>query len=312
MAYVINTLLPVFLLIGLGFLLAKRQFISESFLNELNKLTFWVALPALIIKSLSTASSVPEGTWGIFIVFAIATLLVSGLAYACFRGLKLDRWQMGTFIQAAFRGNLAYAAIPIIYFALRDQGETVVANAMAQTIFVFAPTMLLYNTLAVVVLQFSHHSDWRSGLRQSTIQILRNPLIQSSIVGVLLFLLPVQLPGVIRNSLELIGQLAAPSALLCVGGSMAFVSMEGRYRSASVASILKVSILPVLSLVLAKLAGLSGQSALILLILSASPTAAVSYIMAKELKGDVALAAGGITISTVLCIPSLALILALY
>jgi len=63
----------------------------------------------------------------------------------------------------------------------------------------------------------------------------------------MLFYLPFEMPTFVLNSFELTGQMAAPAALLCAGGSIAYVSMQGRYRSAAVASVS----MPVLAVILA-------------------------------------------------------------
>lgn len=308
---VLNTLLPVFVVIALGYGLAKRGFLSEGVLHELNWLLFWVCLPALIVNKLATANEIPPGTGQIFLVFTLSTLTVIGLGLLAARLLGLDHWQVGTFVQAAFRGNLAYAGIPLIFFALQGLPSEVVSSTMAQTLFVFAPTMLVYNVAAVVLLARDHETSWWSNFSNMLVKIIQNPLILASILGTLLFALPVSLPRVALNSLELIGQMAAPAALFCVGGSMAYVSMEGRYRSASVAALLKVIAMPCLAGLLSLLFDLSDQSRMVLLILSATPTAVASYIMAKAMNGDEALASGAVIISTVASVPVLAVILAL-
>jgi predicted permease len=310
MHQVLNTLLPVFLVIALGYGLARRGFLSQAFLHELNRLVFWVCLPALIVEKLSAATEIPGGTGRILLVFSLSTLAVIVLGFIVARILGLKHRQTGTFVQAAFRGNLAYAGIPLILFALQDSPPELVASTMAQTLFVFAPTMLLYNAAAVILLARDHESSLRANLSDICVKVAKNPLILASILGVILFFLPFQMPRFLLNSLALTGQVAAPAALLCVGGSMAYVSMQGRYRSATAAALLKVVAVPCIAYLIALPFHLSGTPLLVLLILSATPTAVASYIMAKEMNGDEALASGAIILSTILSMPALAVILA--
>ncbi len=311
MDQILDTLLPVFLVIALGYFLAKRRFLSESVLTELNRLLFRICLPALIVSKLAEATGIPPGTGSILIVFSLSTLVVIVLGLSAARILKLEHRQTGTFAQAVFRGNLAYTGIPLILFALQGRSPEIVSSTMAQTLFVFAPTMLLYNGAAVILLSREKDSPLVAGLFSMVVKIAKNPLITASVIGILLFFLPFEMPRFMLNSLELTGQMAAPAALLCVGGSMAYVSMEGRYRSATVAALLKVVAVPCISALIALGFDLSETSRLVLLILSACPTAVASYIMAKEMNGDEALASGAIIISTVLSMPALAVILAL-
>jgi len=307
---VLNTLLPVFAIIGIGLLLGRRGALSRQFMNELNWLIFWVSLPALIVHSLATAPALPKDTLPITVIFFLATLLVVALCLPACRLLALPKERVGTFVQAAFRGNLAYTGLPIVMFALNDQPREVVASAVAQVMFVLAPSMLLYNGLAVFLLVGSSEGFSPAKLGGVVVKVATNPLILASVAGVILFFLPFEIPSFLLNTLDLTGQMAAPAALFCVGGAMAFVSMQGRYRSATVATVLKVLVLPALTALLLLLVDIEPTARLVLLILSACPTAVASYIMAKELNGDEALAAGSIILSTAACIPVIGLIVA--
>jgi len=311
MLHVLNTLAPIFLVIGLGYGLARRRFLSRTMIEELNRLLFWVCLPALIVHSLATVSRIPSGTGTTFLTFTSATLIVTALSALLSKLMRLEPSRGGAFVQAAFRGNLAYAGIPIILFSLQDQPKEMVAETLAMTIFVFAPTMLVYNAVSVVALVASHQLGQGGLIPGMLNKMARNPLILAALAGIALFLLPWQPPRFILNSLDLIAQLSAPASLFCVGGAMAQVSMRGRIRTAAIAALLKVVILPLTAWGLAEIAGLTGPPRLVLLVLSACPTAVASYILAKELNGDEALAAGAIVVSTAACAPALALIIAL-
>ncbi|MGE9289924.1 MAG: AEC family transporter [Puniceicoccales bacterium] len=308
MGHAFNTLFPVFAIIGLGYLLAVRGFLTQGFLSELNRFLFWVSLPCLIVFTLAEAPGFPEETVKVFLVFSLSTFLLVGISILTTKLLKLPLQRKGTFIQAAFRGNLAFAGLPILLYATRNDpaSETV----LAQAIFVFAPTMILYNVLSVFFLEASRTGQVRGNLLSISKKVATNPLILAAIAGVILYLLPGSLPTPVLDSLELVAQISAPGALLCVGGGMAAVSLEGRYRSALFATALKVAVLPLLSLLLSLIFQLNSHSLLILLVLSSCPTAVASYVMAKEMGGDEALASGAIVLSTLLCVPSLAMILA--
>ncbi|MDQ8195423.1 AEC family transporter [Coraliomargarita sp. SDUM461004] len=311
MIQVINTLLPVFVVIGLGLWLARRGWLSQTFISELNWLIFWVSLPALIIHSLVTAESLPRDALPAIGIFTLATLILIALAWLTSRWLQLPRERVGTFVQSAFRGNLAFAGLPFVVFAVEGIQPDKVGAAVAQVMFLLAPAMLLYNVLAVLMLTLSQQSVSTSMLRGTLGKVISNPLILASIIGVGLFALPFEMPRFALSTLGLIGQMAAPASLFCVGGAMAFVSMEGRYRSASYASALKVIVLPAITALLLIWVDVDPIARLVLLILSACPTAVASYIMAKALNGDEALAAGSIILSTLACIPTVGLIIAL-
>ena len=311
MIKVLNTLLPVFAVIGIGLWMARRGFLSQAFMSQLNWLVFWVSLPALIIHSLATAESLPESALPTIGIFFTSTIIVIGLAFLTCRLLKMPKERIGTFVQGAFRGNLAFAGLPIVVFAVSEETPELVGPVVAQVMFLLAPAMLLYNTAAVLFLVSSSEGFSLSKIVDLSRKVVTNPLIIGSVIGVGIYILPFDLPYFALNTLDLIGGMAAPGALFCVGGAIAFVSMKGRYRSASYAAALKVVILPAVTAGLLFFIEVDPMARLVLLVLSACPTAVASYIMAKALNGDEALAAGAVVISTAACIPVLGLIIAL-
>lgn len=309
MTPVLDTLVPVFAIVALAMWLGRRGLLTKAFMDQLNWLIFWVSLPALILHSLITTESLPPDTLPILLIFITSTLTVTALAFPVCWLLKLPRARIGTFVQASYRGNLAYTGLPILIFAMHGQTREAVADVVAQSIFILAPTMLLYNVMAVILLVGSKEGFSPAKLGSMALKVVGNPLIIASVVGAVLFALQLKIPTFVINTLDLAGQMAAPAALFCVGGTTAFVSMHGRYRSATAASLLKCAALPAVAAALAAFFPLDPNARLVLLVLSACPTAVASYVMAKELNGDEALAAGTILISTTICIPGLALII---
>ena len=312
MAQILSTLFPVFMVMGIGFALCHQGFLSRPFLNELNRFVYYVALPALILHRLTTAPALPLGVLRTILIYLAATLFVMGVASVVARILHLQRWQYGTFMQAAFRGNLAFIGIPVLVYAIRDTPAETASGIVAEAIFIFVPIMVLYNILSVLALIGSQEGGDRKNLLSALKGIVTNPLILAAAVGTLLFLLPFPMPRAITDTMEFLGRIAAPAALICVGGAMAVVSMQGRYRSAFCAAVLKTALTPLAAYLISFPFDLPAHTQLILMIFSATPTAVASFVMAKELSGDYAMASGGIVLSTLLSIISLGLIVGLF
>jgi predicted permease len=307
-----QTLFPVFAVIGLGYGLTRKGFLTNPFLEELNRLVYWVCLPSLIVANLDRASNLAEGSLSIIVVYFAATFCVMGSAFLVAHVLKLDAWQKGTFVQSSFRGNLAFIGIPILIYALRDQEAEMVSNIIAKAVFVFAPIMILYNVTSVMILLRGHQGENQAALPKTIRNIVTNPLVLAALSGLCLYLLPINLPVFVGDTLQFVGRTAAPMALICVGGGMALTSMEGRYRSATFSSILKVFATPLFAYLISLPFNLSETETLILMIFSATPTAVASYVMAKQLHGDGAMASGGIIISTLLSMISLSIVVSLF
>ena len=226
---ILETLGPLVLLIALGSLLAHIRFLGDAFMADLNKLAFWIALPALLFTSAGHASFSGGQTWLLLGVLFVATLLITLIAWGVSAAMKLPRQIHGTLMQASFRGNLAYLGIPVIAYSFADPGMSrpILATAVIATVLLMA----LYNVLAVIVLQSSRPSPQGGGMAPALKSIARNPLLISGLLGLLLPLCDIHLPHVIKATLDSLGAAAVPIALLCIGGALRTTPLKGR-RSA--------------------------------------------------------------------------------
>ena len=201
---------------------------------------------------------------------------------------------MGTFIQTAFHGNLGYIGLAVAYYFFGNEGF-VRASIIAGFI------MILQNFLAVVALQLNSEDTTVTGNKLGIVlRILGNPVILSAMAGILFSLTGLRVPLVIDRSLDILSGLALPMALLVIGASLSFELMQLQILRVLSSSLMKLIVLPGLGLILYRLFGLSLQDYLPGLILLASPTATISYVMAKEINGDTNFAVAAISTSTIL------------
>jgi len=291
---ILETLAPLALLILLGSVLAHIRFLGEPFIADLNKLAFWIALPALVFTSASGGSLAGGRVGPIFAVLFGATLLITLVAWIASYALRMPANARGTLAQSAFRGNLAYIAVPVLANTYGTNSPVLSAGVIVMVL-----TMATYNILAVVVLQASRHSGKMDG-RGVTRSILTNPLLIAGLLGLIVPLLHVKLPLFLDRTLQSLGAAAVPIALLCIGGSLVIVPMRGRRTWIVAAALLKVAVLPAIVYGLGRMAGLDSPALGIALVFAACPTAAASFVMARQMGGDEALASGSIALSTLL------------
>ncbi|MCC5805114.1 MAG: AEC family transporter [Opitutales bacterium] len=295
-----ETILPVILLLAAGAGLVRWGFFGPGFTDELNKLVYWVALPALIIVRVSAAEVEGGALPRLCGAFFLATLCAVGVAYATAHVARLPERDGGTFVQASFRGNLAFVGIPILVYAFSGYPEAEQAEFVALAVLVFGPTMLIYNLLSVAALQLTGGGSVAAGGKLLFRRLVTNPLILASIVAILLYLTAGPLPAVPARTLEALAALAVPGALLCIGGGLVTARLRGNVRGIVLASVIKAGVLPLLAYGTARIFGLEGAHVVIVLVLAASPTAAASYVLATQMGGNAGLASGAIALSTVL------------
>ena len=297
------------MLIALGAALARIRFLGSAFIADLNKLAFWIALPALLFTSASGAASPHSGTFRLFAVLVVGTALITLLAFAASFALRMPASTRGTLMQAAFRGNLAYIGIPVLAYSFSESPTESSTRALATAVIVMVFTMALYNILAVIVLQSSIHAPGGIDWRRSALAILSNPLLLAGLLGLIIPLLRITLPSFLQRALEALGAAAVPIALMCIGGSLATTTLQGRRSWIVTAALLKVAVLPFLVFLLTRLTGLEPADQRTALVLASCPTAAAAFVMARQMGGDEALASGSIALSTLLSFISLSIAL---
>jgi predicted permease len=307
MRLILELLMPVFLLIALGAALQRGGFFGAGVVTGLNRLSYWVALPALIFSGLANASdsAADTRTGYLLAVMMGTTVLVAGLGWLIAGLLGMPWSGRGTFTQAFFRGNLAFVALPILLH-LPGVPPTVV-------MLMLAPMMLLYNVLSVTALVASREGVRLGAGRALAAEWIRNPIILASVAGGLCHWQGWSLPTVLDGTLGQLGKMAVPLALVTIGAVLLTLPIgAAQSRAWAVGAVAgKVVISPLVGVAVAWGLGLAGVERTVLLVLLACPTAVISYSMAGQLGGDEGLAAQVVVGSTLASAASLGLILAL-
>ncbi|WP_372806597.1 AEC family transporter [Pontiella sp.] len=307
--FIINSIAPIFLLIALGKVLQKSGFFPEAFFKSLNRFVFWLALPCLLIGSISSAKLEFGTISRIVALFAAATLLSLALAWVVARMLKLPAPTKGAFIQGAFRGNGAFVGLPVIVYSLAE------ANPEAHTLgtVVLAPVVVIFNVLSVGVLL--HYGKNKHGAGESVatflLQMVKNPLLMACLLGIALNLLGIGLPVFLARSLEALGKSALPLVLMGIGAGLAFERLRGAASPSLIASLIKVVAAPALGFLLAGLFQLDLTGKMIAIFYLGCPAAGMSYVMADVMGNDATLAGRIIAVSTLLSAITIPIIIAI-
>jgi predicted permease len=310
---VLTSILPVCLLMVLGAALCRFRFLPDTFFAQMNRLGFWLLLPSLLFSTIAQApASAGEAGLKVGLLLCACAVAITAAGWLTARLLALPGPSARSLMQAAMRGNLAYTALPVILYTF---GEHAPASAVAA--FALAPTIPFYNFWAVLILTRpdAAHADARSPagrLLRTLAAVLRNPLIIGCALGLFCMKSGWQLPAGIFKAVEALGRAALPCALLALGADLTPARLRASFRPACAATLLKLGGMPLAGYALASAFGMDGELLLIALLFLASPCAVTSYVMADQMGADKALAGSAIALSTLLCLPVMALILILF
>ena len=303
-AAVLTSILPVCLLMLLGSALCRFKFLPDGFFAQLNRLGFWLLLPTLLFCTIVRAPVSAGGTGlKIGLVLCACSVAVTFVGWLVSRLLRLPGGSARALMQAAMRGNLAYTALPVVLYTFGEHSE-----AAAVAAFALAPSIPFYNVWAVLILSDTGGSRG-SHLLRATAGVFRNPLIIGCLLGVLVLASGAEVPDGIFKAAETLGGAALPCALLALGAGLTPERMRARFRPALAATALKLIVMPAFGYALARAAGFGGDMLLITLLYLSSPCAVTSYVMADQMGADKDLAGSAIALSTLLCLPVMALIL---
>ncbi len=291
---IITTIIPIFAVIALGALAKRRHFIPPEFLEPANRLVYYLAIPAMIFRAISQATIAAEfDGWVVGITLACVVLAFAlGVAASSF--LQVRTFRRGTFIQCSFHGNLGYIGLAVIFYYLGDDG-------LARGSIIAGMVMILQNFLAVFTLQF-YTSQRQQTLNWKLLlgRIVINPVILSALAGMLYSAFGPPLPVIIDRSLKIVSDMALPLALLLIGASLSFSLVRRQFSGVLAASTIKLVATPATALVLFTVFTIPPAIFLPGLIILASPTATLTYVMAKEMNGDPDFAVAAISICTIL------------
>ena len=293
-----NAVAPVFILLALGIWVRHKRWLSAASVSQLNWLLYWICLPALLFYKTSTAEIQLSKTLFTFAALAfgsLSTLLVSNLMS---RMLALKPTGGTAFMQAGFRGNLAFVGLPIALLYGEASGVEV-GGLEAQIYLLLAPSILMYNLLGVWLIQMGVRREHGFVDQSIFIEIVKNPLILSICLGVLFSVSGLHLPIVIERTLSSLSGAVLPFALIGVGASIEVNRLRRFGVAGPLAAIVKVVLNPLFGWLFAKLFGLSNEEIKLLVILMMAPTASSAFILAKQLGSDSDLTAKVILASVV-------------
>ena len=291
----LDAFVPVLALLALGAFLRARFLREAAAWAAMEKLVFWVLLPALMAVAIGSLdlARVPFGP----MAFAIWTALLAGtfLSYRLSRMLGADHPTTTSVLQGGIRFN------NLIGFALA--GALWGAPGLA---FGGVATGLIVPCVQVI-LAFAFAADGRR-LNALAIakQALLNPLLLGCAAGFALAALGGPPPG-LGALLRQLGQASIALGLLCVGAALTPAALAAAAGTQLATSALKLLVMPALTFALCRIVGLDPVATAMAVLFMALPTASTSYVMAKALGGNAPLMAAMTTTQHVLAILTLPL-----
>ncbi len=310
--FAFNAITPIILLILLGYILKKINFLDEGWFKKGNKFVFRVCLPVLLFMNVYNIRSLEEIDWTVVLYAEIIIFCIFFLGLLLVKLTIPEDKQKGVILQCVFRSNFAIIGIPLA----ESLGG---AEAMGIASILSAFSIPTFNILAVIALTMYNKDEkgHKANLKDTLKKIVTNPLILGVAAGMvvlvirsliptsaenanagneLVFSIKNNLPW-LYNALNNISKISSPFALIVLGGQFDFAAVKELKKQITIGTLMRVVVVPVMAIGLAIL--LSAYTDILdfgtevypaLIALFGSPVAVSSAIMAQEMDNDGVLA----------------------
>ncbi len=290
-----NAVLPIVLLIVLGYVLKRIKLLTPAFLEVGNKLTFRVLLPVMLFCNVYAIESFSDINAG-FILYGIgAVLVIFFLAIGICCLFTKDPAKRGALIQGVFRSNYAIIGIPLATSLFGDAGAAAAGVMSAFCV----PT---FNILGVIALSIFNGGERKKvNVGKILLGICKNPLIIGTVAGlaVLGIRTGFEAAGIsfrlsdiefLYKSLQNVKSVCTPFALIVLGGKFEFSAVSRLWKEIVFGTAIRTVAVPVMGLgaayLLRNALSLGGEHFAVYVGVFATPVAVASAIMAKEMGAD--------------------------
>jgi len=288
----VNVVAPLFILMAAGYFARRIRFVAGDFLGQMNRFVFQFLLPLMLFQDIretyegdfSNTKMITYATVGIFAIILFATVFTH-IFYK-------RKGTQGSMIQGIYRSNFLIYGFPL---AKAMYGDAAVGN-IAMLMAIVIP---VYNAMAVIILSLhSEHNNEKISFFKLLKDIITNPLIIGSCLGLLFGAADVNFPNFIEQPVAQLAGIATPLALFVMGGEFRFDRLRHNIGKAVTATVLRLVVIPTVILWICINAGFRGSELAVFVSLFATPTAVVSYIMADNMGNDGELSAQIVVLST--------------
>lgn len=303
--FAINAIMPIILLILLGYFLKRKNFLDEQWFKKGNKMIFRVCLPAMLFINVYNIESFSQINWMAvgYAELVIVLLFLLGIPLA--KWLIPDDKQKGVVVQCIFRSNFGIIGLPLA--AALGSAESLGIAAVLSAFSI--PTFNVFATIAMTM--FLKDKSGKVDVKGMVRKIVTNPLnigvatglvvlairsfVPVNAVGQLVFSLKDSLP-LVYKTVNNVSQICSPLALIILGGLFEFSAIKGMKKPIIIGTAARIFFSPLLGIgaviLLSRYTAFQMEQAAYpaLLALFGSPMAVSSAVMAQEMDNDGVLA----------------------
>lgn len=292
----LNTVVPLFLLMMLGYFLKRIKLMPENILTQLNKLVFNVFLAASLFYNIYTTKLEDAWSTNAVVYIVVSVVLIFLLLLLIVPRFEKDKRKASVMIQSVYRSNIIVLGIPIVN-ELCGEGN---GGLMSIIIALVIP---MYNIISIFI--FAFMGEDKPKISATLLKIAKNPLIIGSLLGILFITTGLKLPYILEKSVSSVASVSTPLALIVLGGFFDFKKLSGNVKQLVFSISARLVFVPLIFLGTAILLGFRDSDLITMLATFCSPSAVTSFTMAKQMGADADLAAQTVVLGTLFSIATM-------
>lgn len=301
MLNILNQILPLFIIIGVGWLIFKLKIASESWLKPIGDFALFIGFPALIFGNLTKEKIDFLLIGDSFMRMSLLLLGLLLIVLIAIHWIAKSKQMKATIILCLLFGNAAFLGIPLVTSLNEDLAQLASLNASIMLFWVFSLGLVIVET----------YTKDKVTIKKIVVSLLKNPLLFSVLLGIGFNYLDVSVPSVIFKSIEMTGKSVSPMVMLMLG---IFIAKNpptdfSAIRAPLLFSAFKLFIFPVLGLILFSLRGKHELSSIVQF---AMPAAITPFAMAERYNLNKTFICNSIIISTVISLFTLPIIIYIF
>lgn len=292
---------PVFLLILIGWILARTGILREATGDALAEFVFKIALPTLIFRTLAEAHFDGASPFRLWVAYfgGVAVTWTVGHLIATFLFKRDAKIGVIAGMSSAFANNV-FIGLPLVGRSVGDEGIVAISILLA----IHLPLMMIVGTIlmehAAAKVDGGGRRSLASVLKQVGSNLSRNPLVIALCLGIAYNLAGLgALPVVLKSVVDQIASVTVAAALISLGMTLRKYPVKGNLSLAAVMAVLKLALLPACVFALAHLLDLSKAWTAAMVLTSSVPTGINAWIIATRFQSGQSLAASVISITTI-------------
>ncbi|MEA4880467.1 MAG: AEC family transporter [Synergistaceae bacterium] len=298
----LSIIAPMAVIIFLGWCFPRFGILPRETFQDINKILYWLAIPALLIRLTARADLSTLGNWNLFFAIYAGYCILPLIAWGAGRAAGEKRERLAISVLVSMRSNQVFMGIPVVSIAMGTPGLEALSIYLAVS-------LVGYHIISISSSQLVLSGGISpASIKNSLIKVLTNPMVLACFIGIFFSFKEIHVfPRPVDTTLKVLGDIGTGLALLSIGAKLEVRALPSLLKTTWRDSAVKLLVQPGVVWGLFLLLPVSPAMMKAVVLVSAMPVAVNSLVVAHGMGMDDRYAGEVITLSTILSVVTIPL-----